>query len=282
MEITECIHTRSSCFEKSPGIGRVAGIVVHSTGADNPNLRRYVSPSPDDPRREELLALLGKNRFGNHWNRKIKKAVHYFIGKDWEGRVRAVRTLPEEIAAWGVGNGKKGSYNYSPCGHIQFEVCEGVGEDYFRAAVAEAEALCADICRRFGLTVSNIVSHREAHLLGYGSNHGDIDSFLRKNGMNMDGFRLKVAEMLENGDHEEPLNAGENTAGTDFSTALGKTVGIKEGARWLNGGKVPAWLYRVPVYLRRLEKDGTVALVSIYPDREVYTGRLETGWISTQ
>ena len=98
MEITECIHTCSSCFEKSPPIGRVAGIVVHSTGADNPYLRRYVSPSPDDPRRGELLALLGKNRYGNHWNRKIKKAVHYFVGKDWEGRVRTVRVLPEEIA----------------------------------------------------------------------------------------------------------------------------------------------------------------------------------------
>lgn len=282
MEITECIHTCSSCFEKSPPIGRVAGIVVHSTGADNPYLRRYVSPSPDDPRRGELLALLGKNRYGNHWNRKIKKAVHYFVGKDWEGRVRTVRVLPEEIAAWGVGNGEKGSYNYSPHGHIQFEVCEGGDAEYFRAAVAEAESLCADICRRLGLTVSNIVSHREAHLLGYASNHGDIDSFLKKNGMNMDDFRAETAKMLENGDNGGKPDGDENGRGADFSTALGKTVLIKEGARWLNGGKVPAWLYRVPVYLRRLERDGTVALISIYPDREVYTGRLGTEWISVR
>jgi N-acetylmuramoyl-L-alanine amidase len=37
----------------------VKGIMVHSTGANNPNLRRYVGP--DD-------GLLGKNQYNNHWN----------------------------------------------------------------------------------------------------------------------------------------------------------------------------------------------------------------------
>ena len=36
------------------------GIVVHSTGANNPNLNRYVGP--DD-------GILGVNRYGNYWNR---------------------------------------------------------------------------------------------------------------------------------------------------------------------------------------------------------------------
>ena len=52
------------------------GIMVHSTGANNPTLRRYVGP--DD-------GLLGANQYGNHWNtyrpggRQV--CVHGFIGK---------------------------------------------------------------------------------------------------------------------------------------------------------------------------------------------------------
>ena len=280
MEITECIHTNSGCFKRSPAIGKVAGVVVHSTGADNPYLRRYVCPSGDDPRKEELLLLLGKNRYGNHWNRNINKAVHYFVGRDWEGRTRTVRVLPEEIACWGCGKGKKGSYNYSPNGHIQFEVCEGSGPEYFRQVFDEAAGLAADICARYGLPVSAVVSHREAHLLGYASNHGDIDSFLKKNGSNMELFRAKVAEILGNpgqiAEQSLSLEQMDSAEKTDFSTALGKTVKIRPGAHWINGGKVPDWLYRVPVYLRRLEKEGAVALISIYPDREVYTGRIST------
>ena len=35
------------------------GIIVHSTGADNPTLKRYVQPSDDDPDRAALLEKLG-------------------------------------------------------------------------------------------------------------------------------------------------------------------------------------------------------------------------------
>ena len=45
-----------------------AGIIVHSTGADNPTLKRYVQPSDDDPDRAALLEKLGVNRYGNARN----------------------------------------------------------------------------------------------------------------------------------------------------------------------------------------------------------------------
>lgn len=35
------------------------GIVVHSTGANNPYLKRYIGP--DD-------GVIGKNQYNNHWN----------------------------------------------------------------------------------------------------------------------------------------------------------------------------------------------------------------------
>ena len=56
------------------------GILVHSTGAANPNLRRYVD-APD---------LLGENRYGNHWNQPgIKKSPHLFVGLDKAGHMAA-------------------------------------------------------------------------------------------------------------------------------------------------------------------------------------------------
>ena len=36
------------------------GIVVHSTAANNTQLRRYVQPDPD--------GTIGNNQSGNHWN----------------------------------------------------------------------------------------------------------------------------------------------------------------------------------------------------------------------
>ena len=77
------------------------GIIVHSTGADNPTLKRYVQPSDDDPDRAALLEKLGVNRYGNSWNRaSVKKSAHFFIGKLADGSVGTVQTLPTDICCW--------------------------------------------------------------------------------------------------------------------------------------------------------------------------------------
>lgn len=199
MRLIECIHTKSDCY----GSGRKAitpvGIVVHSTGANNTNIKRYSQPSSDDKNRAELLKVIGENTNGNHWNRpKVEKAVHYFIGKLADGSVATVKNLPEDIAPWGCGKGKNGSYNYAPTGHIQFEVCEDNLKDkaYFEKVYKEATELCADICKRYGWKSSVIVSHSEAHKKGYGSNHADIDHWLKKFGLTMDDFRDEVDKLL--------------------------------------------------------------------------------------
>ena len=114
MEIIQCYQTKNPCYRKGTPMKPV-GIVVHSTGANNPHLCRYV----DCPER------LGVNRYGNHWNRpEAATLVHGAIGLDKEGFVTVVNTLPYTMAAWGVGKGSRGSYNYDPTGHIQFEMCE--------------------------------------------------------------------------------------------------------------------------------------------------------------
>ncbi len=176
------------------------GIIVHSTGADNPTLKRYVQPSDDDPDRAALLEKLGVNRYGNSWNRaSVKKSAHFFIGKLADGSVGTVQTLPTDISCWGCGRGKKGSYNYAPHAHIQFEICEDGLDDreYFTAVYNEAVKLCAELCREYSLSPSSVISHREAAKLGYASNHADIDHWLRKFRLTMADFRRDVAKLTD-------------------------------------------------------------------------------------
>jgi LysM repeat protein len=200
MKVIECLHTDSKCYKAAEHCTPV-GIVVHSTGANNPNLKRYVQPSKSDPNYDELIAVIGLNKNGNSWNRSVNKAVHYFIGKLADGSVGTAHVLPETNCAWGVGKGKKGSYNYNPIAHIQFEVCEDdlKNATYFNNIYTEAVALCADICKRWGWKSSVIVSHNEAYKKGYASNHSDIDHWLKKYGKTMKDFRKDVDNVLQGG-----------------------------------------------------------------------------------
>ena len=224
MTILSCLHTESKCWRVHEEAHPI-GIVVHSTGVNQPRLARYVQPSSDDQNREELLSLLGVNRNGNHWNREVDKAVHYMIGLLQDGSAAIAQTLPEDICAWGVGSGKKGSYNYDPTAHIQFEICEDDLSDrsYFLTCYALAVSLCADICRRHGWKESVILSHKEAYRKGYASNHGDIDHWLKRYGLTMNDFRADVRRLLE---PEQTFSVGELVdfiGDTHYTNANAKT-----------------------------------------------------------
>ena len=77
--------------------------------------------------KDVLRDEVGVNQYGNHWNTAMpngrKVCVHSFIGYDKNDEVKIANILPYNICCWGVGNGKKGSYNYNPA-YIQFEICE--------------------------------------------------------------------------------------------------------------------------------------------------------------
>ena len=213
MNIITCYQTKNPCYQKGTPMTPV-GIVVHSTGANNPNLCRYV----DCPEQ------LGINRYGNHWNRAdADTLVHGAVGRDKNGRVAVVNTLPYTMAAWGVGGGKKGSYNYDPTGHIQFEMLEDdlVSRDYLDEVLEAAVEYCVLLCREYGLTAESIVSHREAHALGYGSNHGDPENWLNRHRLTMEDFRARVREKMK----------GE-------VTIMGKVVKAEELKAWIDAHAV--------------------------------------------
>ena len=166
--------------------GSPAGIIIHSTGANNPNMKRYVN-APE---------VCGENPYKNYFDRAdYDVCPHAVIGLDKSGEVRAAKLLPWNICCWGCGSGSKGSYNYSPA-YIQIEVCEDALND--RTYFEEAFGLAADLCKRLmknypTIKPENIISHHEACLRGYASNHADCDHWLAKFGKNMDWFRALVS-----------------------------------------------------------------------------------------
>lgn len=215
MNVITCYQTLNPCYVKATPMTPV-GIVVHSTGANNPNLCRYV----DD------VEHFGVNRYGNHWNRPdAQTLVHGAIGLDKNGDVAVANTLPYTSAAWGVGKGAKGSYNYNPTGHIQFEMCEDDLTDkaYFESVIDAATSYCALLCKEFNLPVESIVSHKETHALGYGSNHGDPENWLSRFEMDMDDFRAEVRAKMK-GEVE----------------VMGKVVNAEELIQWINDHAVEA------------------------------------------
>ena len=199
MNLLTCIFTENRCYKTGASI-KPKGVMVHSTGANNPNLRRYVQPVSTTPDRAGLLARLGTNPNGNHWNRAgLNVCVHGFIGKLADGSVAAVQTLPWNRRGWHAGDGSSGrSANDT---HISFEICEdGLDDpDYFAQAYREAVELTALLCREYDLDPladGVVICHQEGYRQGIASNHGDVLHWFPRFGKSMDDFRAEVAAEL--------------------------------------------------------------------------------------
>lgn len=200
MILKECILYNNDCYKKGTKITKVTGIVVHSTGANNKTIKRYVQPSTSDKNYDAIINDIGKNKNNNHWNKsKVTKAVHAFIGINEGGKIETYQTLPYDMCCWGCASGKNGSYNNNPTARIQFEICEDNLKDktYFDAAFKEAIEYCAYLCKLLNIPYTEIHSHKESHAKGYASNHGDCDHWLKKFGKDMNWFRAEVKKLLD-------------------------------------------------------------------------------------
>ena len=199
MRLLNCLLTANRCYKTGATI-KPKGVMVHSTGANNPNLRRYVQPVSTTPDRAGLLARLGTNPNGNHWNRAgLNVCVHGFIGRLADGSVAAVQTLPWDRRGWHAGNGSSGKSANDT--HISFEICEDglTDPDYFARAYREAVELTAMLCKQYGLDPladGVVICHQEGYRRGIASNHGDVLHWFPRFGKSMDDFRADVAAEL--------------------------------------------------------------------------------------
>ena len=213
MNLHKCLLTRNDCYKA----GRTIvphGVMVHSTGANNPKVSRYV---PGD-------SVVGRNTAGNHWDqtrvyhytdgtktvgvrdtsKKLERTdygscVHAFVGRFADGSVGTAQTLPWTMRGWHCGKGSRGSGNDT---HISFEICEDGLTDasYFKAVYREAVELTAMLCKEYDLDPladGVVICHAEGHKRGVASNHADVLHWFPKHGKTREDFRADVAREMK-------------------------------------------------------------------------------------
>ena len=190
MRLYTQLLVHNSCYIKGEHI-RPRGVMVHSTGAANPWLRRYVAP--DDGRLGEPSS--------RHWNQSgVGACVHAMIGRTADGTVAVYQTLPWNMRGWHCG----GTGNDT---HISFEICEDklADKSYFQATYQTAVELTAYLCKRFSLDPladGVVLCHAEGHRRGIASNHADVLHWWGRYGVSMDNFRRDVAEKMKGGERD--------------------------------------------------------------------------------
>jgi len=172
--------TENRHYRSEPNMDPPQGIIVHSTAAANPRLRRYVGP--DD-------GILGHNPNNNHWNVAGQPlAVHAWIGVTKFGNVATYQVLP-----WNV----RGAHavNANPT-HIGFEICEHNRADneenraYFKAAYKEAVQLCAYLCNEFDFDPCNdreLIDHYGGSFIRLNPNVAGDNRMLTNRSSDVDG-----------------------------------------------------------------------------------------------
>lgn len=198
MNLHQQYLTENRCFKQATPM-TIKGVCVHSTGANNPYLKRYVDK--DD-------GLLGYNANQNGWNHSSSNVMlHGCIGLLGDGKTVATYNLmPYTYKSWHCGSGKKGSFNNS---HISFEICEdGLDDaDYFNKVYNEAVEYVAYLCEMFSLNPLEpgvVVCHSEAHsIYQMASNHSDVLHWFPKFGKDMDDFRNDVNNKMNENKGED-------------------------------------------------------------------------------
>lgn len=206
MTIQECIQYVENHLEIRPATSNGAytcgstvapnGSVNHSVGCAQPNV-------------DVFFRNMNKSSAG--WG------VNALLGDFHNGEGRIILTLRFDSNTkrcsrnWGVGSGKKGSWNNT---RIQWEICEPAGHTYAGGTmigydiaknqgyfdrmwkmVVAWNVYCAVV---FGYDADMIGDHAESYKAGMGSNHGDVGHWWPKHGKTMDDLRAEVRAILSN------------------------------------------------------------------------------------
>ena len=191
--------TANDCYKAGRTI-TPKGVMVHSTGANNPLVARYVQPVEGQSNEAQLKAEIGGNRNANDWNNPgLDVCTHAFVGKLADGGVGTVQTLPWNHRGWHAGTGTSGGSANNT--HIAFEICEDdlTDEGYFRKVYQEAVELAAMLCKTYNLNPladGVVICHSEGYQRGVASNHADVMHWFPKFGKSMDTFRADVSKAM--------------------------------------------------------------------------------------
>jgi len=203
-----CMMTQSTCY-KGTRTMEVKGVLWHSTGANNPTLKRYVQPDDNASDKAKMLELIGINTNHNDWNHIDRQAgLNCWIGKLADGTVTTIQTMPWNYRPWGCGSGNNGSCNN---GWIQFEICEDdlANKTYFNQVYKEACEITAYLCQLYNINPKGtigcgcvyncptILCHIDSYNLGLGSGHSDVLHWFSKYGKTMEDVRNDVYKLMQ-------------------------------------------------------------------------------------
>ena len=268
-----CMQTNSTCYKGTSKM-LIKGILWHSTGANNPWIKRYVQPSDNASDREKMLKLIGVNAYKNDWNHIYHKAgLIAWIGKLADGTVSTVQTMPWDFRPWGCGSGSRGTCNN---GWIQFEICEDALNDrnYFNKVYQEACELTAYLCKKYnlnpngyttynGIKVPVIICHKDSYTYGLGGNHGDIYHWFSKYGKDMEDVRNDVAALMKSN------NTSSTAVSKDYSSAVKTLVTkgvINSPDYWLAQENSIKYLNTLVIKLAEMSQSGIVGSIKNVKD----------------
>mgnify|MGYP000934298563 CR=1 FL=1 len=263
----QCMMTQSTCYKGTRKMN-VVGVLWHSTGANNPTLKRYVQPDDNAADRAALIEKLGKNAYGNDWNHIYREAgLNCWVGKLADGTVTTVQTMPWDYRPWGCGSGINGSCN---TGWIQFEICEDGLTDstYFNTAYKEACEITAYLCKLYnidpngsvtvnGKKIPTILCHQDSYKLGMGGNHSDVYNWFPKHGKSMETARADVAVLLK-ADGATVTPPSVELPAVNSSVKENDVVKIASGANYYNGKPVPSWVIATNWIVKEVAGDRAV------------------------
>lgn len=180
------------------------GDVNHSFGCAQPNISVAFRIMNKSSAGWGVNAILGNFHTG-------EGEIHLTL--PWDAKKKTCRR------PWGVGSGKKGSWNNS---RIQWEVLEPSGHTYAGGTmigydVAKNQGyfdrmwkmlVCWNVyvAEMFGFGPDTINDHAESYRAGMGGNHADMGQWLPKHGKSMDALRAEVKAVMartENTEKEE-------------------------------------------------------------------------------
>ncbi len=217
MDLNQLYLTNNECYQVGAKMKPI-GVMWHSTGANNPTLKRYVGP--DDGK-------LGNNRYGNHWNQfrpdGRQVCVHGFIGRLENGNIATYQTLPFDMKGWHAGGSANNNY-------VGFEICEDGLDDiyYFNAVYQEAVEFSAFICKQQGLDPlagNTIICHSDGYKLGIASNHSDVYHWFNRYGKTMDNVRLDIKNAMNPKPPFQVRGHIQNEGWQSWQTSMVGTIG---------------------------------------------------------
>lgn len=278
----QCIMTNSTCYLETTSI-IPKGIMVHSTGINNPYLKRYVQPSKSDENYNTLITDIGINTVGNDFNHSFQKeGYNAWIGKLADGTVTSLQTMPWNFRSYGAGFGINGTCDDN---WIQIIICEDELNDgtYFTQVYNELCQLIAYLCIKYKInpldyvtinnqTIPTILSHQECGDLGMGTKYIDVKHWFDIYHKTMGNVKFDVRRLMKT--KENPLSGLKGSASyLVIQPPLFEPYKAKITAKKINIRSDSSLEANI---IKTLKKG---QIVEILEEKDNW-GRIESGWIN--